>query len=254
MSTTLGNTVERGPAAQAELDSLLAGIEFSHRQAALRTGRFWVVYIHPWLREEPDYFDALISISPQCPEAGAPQGLFLILHRENVIWLTDGAVDRRGQIWFRNLPHGDFRVGAASEPASADHAAGGFALANDKLAARDAFAAKSAAPDAPRGTVRPWLLFRLPDRRVTALLEEERDSLRTSLLIRTSDTALADSLVRFTIGDQTGALLLGRDEAASQWDARVSLPGSLAVLARTPPRFVITPASDKCAPPADVHV
>jgi len=58
----------------AEIVALLADMEFTDRRAALRSGRDWVVYVHPWqIEATEDRFDALVSFVPQTPDAIVPR-------------------------------------------------------------------------------------------------------------------------------------------------------------------------------------
>ena len=245
MSSNEANA-ERSPAPDAELSGLLSAIEFTALQGAWQTGPSWLVYVHPWEGAEPGFFDALISLSARGPELAGARGVRLSLRRDNIVWLAAEGTDERGQVWFRNLPAGTFRIATASPaPAPKEEEA---ALAG---ASEDLLAAQSTPPPADRLAPCGWRFFRLPDRRVSALLEETHDAWKSSLLVSTTDPALADAKVRFAFGELTGSVELGKAEAPARWSARAVLKRRFPALARELPRFTVVPATGPQSPPDD---
>lgn len=102
-----------------ELAALLEQLSFSDRNADLRSGTHWSVYVHPWLHDEDDdRFDALVTATPLTglpPETCAGAGL--ILASGNVLHRAARPMNERGQIWFRDLPVGEFRTHSSVLPA-----------------------------------------------------------------------------------------------------------------------------------------
>lgn len=247
MSTPAGQAGLCDAEAAAEIAALVSDISFTDRRADLRSGSQWTVYVHPWPTASPDLFDALLAITPRSLEVGSAHGMRLCLHRDNITWLSDEEADARGQIWFRNLPCGSFRVAMASVPTPRTALANEAGLASGVfgvLREDDALAAQSDAQVSHAGVDPRWRLFRPADRRLKALLEENPDTGRSTLLLTTGFPDLAGASVSYAFGEQQGSAKLRWANDAQQWCSHVALAGSFPDLAAALPLIVISVGTD----------
>lgn len=218
----------------APLAALLAQLHFTHERADYLEDTQWTVYAHPRVSDKEGYFDALIHITPRSAETGTAQGIRLIVERGNTIWLPRGRTNRRGQVWFPELPFGDFsaRLADVAEVKPEE-----YEQIQERLALRGA-PAQVQLPEASRAT--PWVYY-LDDRRVIALLEQGTDG-QVVLTVETEERALAGSVIHYVIGGETGEVTLPSTDSLDVWRQTVSLQQTFEAAQASVPTLVIEPA------------
>jgi len=97
-------------------------------------------------------------------------------------------------------------------------------------------AAESGAPAAENPA---WRLFRLPERAISALLEEKPGVRKTSILVTSEDRDFDGATVHFKLGKRTGSIVLKADDTGSRWSAREVISGCFADLLGGLPSFTV---------------
>lgn len=227
------------PGRFAPLAALLAQLHFTHERADYLEDTQWTVYAHPRVSDKAGHFDALIHITPRSSKTSTAQGIRLIVERDNIRWLPAGRTNRRGQVWFPELPFGDFRARLADvvEVQAEEHEQG-----PRKRAMHGA-----AAPVQP-STI-PWIYY-LDDRRVVAILEQGEDG-RAKLTIDNEAAELAGAALHYSIGEETGVLTLAVPDSSGFSQQKVPLRQTFEEAQAGVPSFVI--ASSHSRTEDDLH-
>jgi hypothetical protein len=216
----------------APLAALLAQLRFTHERADYLEDTQWTVYAHPRVSDKEGHFDALIHITPRSAETGTAQGIRLVAERGNTIWLPAGRTNRRGQVWFPELPFGDFSARLADVKVKPDKPE-----PVQKRAMHGA-PAQAQRPEASRAT--PWNYY-LDDRRVIAILAQRRDG-RAELTVGTEAPELAGAVVRFSLGEETGTIILSAHGSSGFWRGTEPLQQTFDAAQASVPSFVIEPS------------
>jgi len=216
-----------------ELADLLAQVCCTHLQADYQEGQHWTVYVHPCLRDEEDAFDALFSITATTQEAGSGTGLRLVLQRDRVTWLPAGVTNRRGQVWFKRLPFGQFQ-------AQLRHTPDMIADVEDTAYSMGALAAESH-PSARPDTAPPAALEE--DIGMLGVLLEENHARRAVLTIHTAEPTLSMARVRCVLGQETIEVVLEPAPLPGAWSGSQVLRQPFAVAAAAFPPTCTIPSS-----------
>ena len=97
------------------LTLLLEAIEFSQYDPASHQDGTHRVFVFPRPSEREGYFDALVTITPHNPDAAPPKGVTLsAIPRAGAPLgsFVEAKTNISGQAWLRDLPFGDYSLGA----------------------------------------------------------------------------------------------------------------------------------------------
>jgi hypothetical protein len=216
------------PKAFEELSDLLSQLSFTDERADYREGTHWAVYAHPWVGEEEGCFDAQVTVIPRSSETVSCQGLRLRVCRGNTIWLNDGVTNQRGQAWFKQLPLGPFSACLVDAAGSEDQ------VPEEELAVT---AESFDHPPQEESRLEPRIYY-LPDRRLVALLEQGENGCAV-LTIETEKPELADAVVRFTLGQETGEIPLKPTDPPGAWSGHCELKLSFRTAETCVPTFEV---------------
>ncbi|MFC1707121.1 hypothetical protein ACFL59_09945 [Planctomycetota bacterium] len=254
------NVAEQRPVTREtaeELKRLLGELTFDSTRADARSGGQLSVYAHPRPTADGVDFDALVNLCGRSEPKYDLAGLRLMLTRMHesspirskevgsageraVYYLADGATNRRGQLWFRNLPSATYHASLPPDelrkllvrsreiPGSGpgDAAVLGECEVPDSCASR---------------------AFILPDRRIAAALSQDvtapAEGIPAHALLTLQTTAgdLENAAVRYSLGDEGGTLTLSaREQLPGMFSAAVRLEQPLRQALACVPVFLVT--------------
>ena len=147
--------------------------------------------------------------------------------RTGNFWLAKESTNKKGQVWFRDLPPGEYspHLGTMPLPAPAKF------VANKR-------ATGSAGRNLNSRTPRAWPSYVLVDRRIFAALKMERSGLAV-LTWRALEPELAGVRIAFQIAGETGEVILNMQGRSTRPSARWLLLQSYRDIAAFLPRFTI---------------
>jgi hypothetical protein len=193
-----------------ELVRLLGELQVTERRADARHGDYWSVYAQPWPRREKGWIDILIHVlHPGSTGARHPiEDLRMMLQNEDgIVWLSQSAANRCGQVWFKMVPVGCYHAIPNREQL--------YTLG-------DAQTLRAAAAASLRDEKDHIVLY-LEDRRIRVDLEKLASTQRTFLTIRTEEENLANAKIRFGLGGVQETLVLKPARVTGLWKASCEL-------------------------------
>jgi hypothetical protein len=209
-----------------DLASLLPQVRFSHEHADYKESRAWRVFVYP-RKGKGDRFDALVCVIPRKGPDELGAGLLLTIEGGGSFWLAKESTNKKGQVWFRDLPPGEYlpHLGTMPLPSPA-----GVAL-------------NMRAPGSGRRNLntrglRAWPSYVLQDRRISAALKVEKSGLAV-LTWRALEPALAGVRIAFQIAGETGEVILNPTARSVRPSARWPLRQAYRDIAALLPRFTI---------------
>ena len=209
-----------------DLASLLAQVCFSHEHADYKESRIWRIFVYP-RKGKGDRFDALLSVIPRRGRKELGAELLLTVNGRGKFWLANGPTNAKGQVWFRDLPPGEYAPHLGTMPLPAPH----IPVANKRPAASVKRNVNSRSAEA-------WPSYVLADRRISAALQKERSGLAV-LLWKGLEPELAGIRIAFQIAGETGEVLLHPRGRSTRPTARWTLQQPYEEIASFLPRFTI---------------
>jgi HEAT repeats len=191
------------------ITDLLEGLDFSDREPTWRSGGGCSVVVRPYPVEDRTRFSASMRFSPPVQlvrGAGIPG---IAACRANEFWSPALVQAATGLVWFNALPRGDFVARLSGEwPGLAQHRSPLLGLTRGH---RGQVLAQNTST-APQ-------VLHPADRRLFAILESDRRGF-VMLTVATECPELMNSVVRYTLGEECGELVVS--EAAGQGFSRGS--------------------------------
>jgi hypothetical protein len=100
-----------------DLDEVLGGLRFSHLHSDGKSGRYWSVYVHPFLEAQESGFDAFFVISARVPDLAMGGWRIVVRALEGGgEWRSETATNARGEVFVKGLPEGEFSAALSLEP------------------------------------------------------------------------------------------------------------------------------------------
>lgn len=213
--------------AMSELSQLLQELRITDRFADSRYGDYWSVYGHPSPAEEESHFDILLNIRPRSPYAGYKAGGLLIMlqSNEDFFWLSGDLTNKRGQAWFKNLPLGCYHVVADRK----------------QLISLGQMVRKAAAAELP---VTDLCVFHFEDGRARAYLERSANTGKATLTVSTEAPELQNAMVCFTIGEESGKIVLTPTEIPTLCEGSYRLNQTFKEAMTCVPQFKVLPVHE----------
>ncbi len=209
-----------------DLASLLTQVRFSHEHADYKESRIWRIFVYP-RKGKGDRFDALLSVIPRRGREELGAELLLTLSGGGKFWLVNGPTNAKGQVWFRDLPSGEYAPHLGTMPLLPPR----VPVANERPAASSKRNVNPHPPDA-------WPSYVLADRRISAALQQETSGLAV-LTWKTLEPELAGMRIGFQIAGESGEVLLNPRGRSTRPTARWTLQQSYEQVAAFLPRFTI---------------
>lgn len=174
------------PTPLEELAVVVAKLRFSAQHADYKETETWSLFAHPWPAERAG-FDALITIKPRAKSRQDLAGHRIVLRGKEGTYLPAEPTNRHGQIWFKDLPEGEYRAEFVRERT-----------------------ARLSGPVVPA------------ERRIEARLRRD-DAGNAVLELRTAAVDLGEREIDYRIGDEGGTVPLTPDASGTHWSASVRL-------------------------------
>jgi hypothetical protein len=220
---------------RGELDRLLSELRVTESSADMRRGRFWCVYAQPCVREperktaSDNIVDILVHVVPLGGgEQVCVEGMRVTLTNEaGTVCYIQGRTDHRGQVCFPDVVPGCYHGALERRQFAAHGAAKEFPISVAASAKDEGFRR-----------------YALPDRRLFIVLERGSRG-KAVLTIRTEDQSLADALVHYTVGSETGEVKLRAADSAGVWECWCDLEQTFEDAVRGEPGFEIRHTKSK---------
>ena len=212
-----------------DLASLLNQVRFSHDHADYRESLRWRVFVYP-RRGKGDRFDALVSVIPRKGREELGGELLLTVSGRGSFWLARETTDSRGQVWFRDLPNGDYSPHLATMPVPVPPGR------VTPMRRTSHPGGKGGAQESPRAG--RWPSYVLHDRRVSAVLSMEKSGLAV-LRWKALDPGMAGIRIGFQMAGETGEVTLNPKGASGRPTAKWLLQQPYRDIASFLPRFTI---------------
>lgn len=211
----------------AELVHLMSELRVSERWADTRHGEYWSVYAHPWQREDKEGADILVHIlEPSSFEAASSiaAGLRMMLRAEDGPFRLGGCtVNRYGQMWFKGVPPGR------------------YSAVLDKIQLSERTDSKLIAAVAAGLPKEDCLVFHPEDAPITVHMERSSKTGQAVLTFSTQASALADAMVRFTIGGESSKIVFAPTGIEGLWEAVCESEQPFSSTVKCVPQFTVIP-------------